>query len=42
MRRVSLLLAFLFAGTAEAQEPRVLVTLKPLHALVAGVMDGAP
>ncbi len=41
MRRVSLLIAFLFAGTAEAQEPRVLVTLKPLHALVAGVMDGA-
>ncbi len=41
MRGLALFLACLFlAGAAEAQAPRVLVTLKPLHAIVAGVMDG--
>ena len=41
MPRLGLLLVcLLLAGTAKAQEPRVLVTLKPLHALVAGVMEG--
>jgi zinc transport system substrate-binding protein len=45
MRRLIVLLVLLFAGTAQAAPaPRVLVSIKPLHAIVAAVMGdaGAP
>jgi zinc transport system substrate-binding protein len=33
-------LVFALAGTASAEPPRVVVSIKPLHSLVASVMDG--
>jgi zinc transport system substrate-binding protein len=36
----ALLLSLCFAAPAAATAPRVVVTLKPLHSLVAGVMEG--
>jgi zinc transport system substrate-binding protein len=33
-------LVFTFAGAAAAEPPRVVVSIKPLHSLVASVMDG--
>lgn len=40
MRVLLLLFGVLLAGAAQAQSPRVLVSLKPVHAIVAGVMEG--
>ena len=44
MRRLALLVAaclfMVGAAQAQAQAPRVVVTLKPLHSIVAGVMEG--
>jgi zinc transport system substrate-binding protein len=34
------ILVFAFAGTASSEPPRVVVSIKPLHSLVASVMDG--
>ena len=41
MLRLVLVVAFvLLAAAAKAEAPRVVVTVKPIHALVAGVMEG--
>lgn len=40
LARLAAVLALSFAGTAAAEPPRVVVSIKPLHSLVAAVMDG--